>query len=135
MYLKIIDFGLVVLIWIVQIIVYPGFCYYEKEALIKWHSQYARNISLIVMPLMTAQLGLHGYWVIQDFNFIRLFILGLILAAWAVTFMLAVPLHGNISKGKDLAYAVESLLKTNWIRTVLWTLVFLLSFLTHQGNL
>ena len=135
MYLKIIDFGLVVLIWVVQLVVYPGFHYYEKEALVKWHTRYTRNISLVVMPLMTVQLALHGYWLVKDFNFVRLWIFIMILAAWAVTFLFAVPLHENISRNKEIAFAVESLVKINWIRTVLWTLVFVMSFLTHQKSL
>lgn len=131
MYLKIVDFGLVVLIWIVQLIIYPGFHYYEREALIKWHTRYTVYISYIVMPLMIGQLGLHAYWVFEDFNFVRLAALLMVLAAWAVTFLFAVPLHGNISKGKDMAYSLHSLLKTNWIRTILWTTVFLVSLFTH----
>ena len=135
MYVKIIDFGLVVLIWIVQLIVYPGFHYYEKEALVKWHTQYTSCISFIVMPLMVAQLSLHAYWLFEDFNFVRLAVFVMILAAWFVTFLLAVPLHGNISDGKDLAYSLQSLVKVNWIRTILWTIVFVISFLTHQKSL
>ncbi|MCG8319945.1 MAG: hypothetical protein MI921_10620 [Cytophagales bacterium] len=134
MYLKIVDFGLVVLIWVVQLVVYPGFYYYEKEALVKWHTRYTRNISLVVMPLMIGQLALHSYWLLKDFNFFRLWIFMMILAAWVVTFLFAVPLHGNISKNKALAGTVESLVKINWIRTILWTLVFVVNFLTHQES-
>ena len=135
MYLKIVDFGLVVLIWIVQLVIYPGFYYYEKEALLKWHAKYTGYISVIVMPLMLGQLGLHIYWIFEDLNVIRGIVLIMILANWAVTFLVAVPLHGNISNGKDLVYSLQSLVRTNWIRTILWTIVFVTSLLTHQKSL
>ncbi|MFT7429007.1 MAG: hypothetical protein ACI9IZ_001504, partial [Nonlabens sp.] len=32
-----VDFGLVVLIWIVQLIIYPSFLYYGSKTLNKWH--------------------------------------------------------------------------------------------------
>ncbi len=52
------DFGLVVLIWIIQRIVYPGFLHYSTENLVVWHRQYTSRFSAIVIPLMLAQLGI-----------------------------------------------------------------------------
>ena len=33
----IIDFGAVVLIWMVQLVVYPSFTYFQKKELMDWH--------------------------------------------------------------------------------------------------
>ena len=50
------DFGLLVLIWMVQLVVYPGFKYYQRERLLEWHARYTSRISYIVGPLMLGQL-------------------------------------------------------------------------------
>lgn len=50
------DFGLVVLIWIVQLVIYPSLCYYQDKDLAKWHKIYTQRIGVIVGPLMIAQL-------------------------------------------------------------------------------
>ena len=135
MYLKIIDFGLVVLIWIVQLIIYPGFLYYERAALLEWHAQYTHFIGLIVMPLMLGQLVLHAYWLLRDFSMMRLFAFIMIIALWLITYFWAMPLHSAISEGENLGVILSSLVRMNWIRTVLWTLVFLISFVKHQKSL
>jgi hypothetical protein len=125
---QVIDFGLVVLIWIVQIIVYPSFSYYKLEDLSKWHEKYTRNITLIVLPLMTVQLGIHLYEIISALSFLRLVILIMILLIWINTFLYSVPLHKRISGNVDMAGACRDLSRINWYRTVLWTLVFVLGF-------
>ena len=56
-----IDFGLVVLIWMIQLIVYPSFLHYTTTNLIKWHRKYTPLIGYIVGPLMLLQLGISIY--------------------------------------------------------------------------
>ncbi len=41
------DFGLVVLIWIVQLVIYPGLCYYSETDLLKWHKLYTSRIAYV----------------------------------------------------------------------------------------
>ncbi len=50
------DTGLFVLIWMVQLIIYPSFIFYEPKDLYKWHSKYTKRIAFIVIPLMLGQL-------------------------------------------------------------------------------
>ena len=57
-----IDFGLVVLIWLVQLIIYPSFRYMSAEQLAIWHPNYSNLITLFVGPLMLAQVGVIGGW-------------------------------------------------------------------------
>jgi hypothetical protein len=122
----IIDFGLVVLIWIVQLIIYPGFSYYKAEDLHNWHGKYTRNITLIVMPLMIGQLSIHLYEIVDTFTLSRLAILVLISFIWLNTFLFAIPLHKRISDKIAIAEACIALTRVNWYRTILWTLVFVL---------
>lgn len=57
------DFGLCILIWVVQLIVYPSFAFYNNTQLLKWHKTYTKAIALIVIPLMLGQLGIAIYQV------------------------------------------------------------------------
>lgn len=120
----IVDFGLVILIWITQLISYPSFQYLDGDKLLEWHSQYTFRIGIIVMPLMLAQIGLKAWDLMDQFvpiAFISALLVGLI---WASTFFQAVPLHNQIASGQTTPEIVDSLVRVNWIRTVLWTAVF-----------
>ncbi|MEO1009857.1 MAG: hypothetical protein AAFX53_01035 [Bacteroidota bacterium] len=50
------DFGLVVLIWSVQLIIYPSFQFYNPIELLLWHGIYVHRITYVVLPLMVGQL-------------------------------------------------------------------------------
>ncbi|SHK64503.1 hypothetical protein SAMN04488007_3496 [Maribacter aquivivus] len=121
-----IDFGLVVLIWIVQLIIYPSFKFYNHKNLVLWHKKYTRLIACIVGPLMVGQLTLSIYHCIietQPYQLIKLFF---IIIIWVITMLQFVPLHNRITN-KDFDHKVLiSLNKKNWSRTILWTLIFLL---------
>lgn len=126
MLLNLIDFGLVVLIWMTQLVVYPSFCYFSDSDLLLWHRRYTTSISFLVIPLMLAQLFSHGIGLWQHFSLPRLLAAILIGLIWVNTFGYAVPLHNKISAGADIASSAKRLVAVNWYRTVLWTVVFLL---------
>lgn len=132
MWIRLVDFGMVVLIWIVQLVVYPGFLFYAKEDLLRWHGQYTGAITIIVMPLMLGQLCLHGWKLYNQFSSMGLVIFLLVLSTWAVTFLVSVPLHNQISSGVDIEVASAKLVSTNWIRTVQWTLIFILGLIAAK---
>ena len=130
MLMHLVDFGLVILIWMVQLIVYPGFRHYEEKALINWHHHYTKMITVIVLPLMLSQLILHTYRVYFSFSYTNIITLLLVLTTWLLTFMYAVPKHGNISDGKEVMKSVNDLVKVNWPRTIIWSLIFGLGFIS-----
>lgn len=121
------DFGLVILIWTVQLIIYPSFAYYSDKNLLIWHQKYTTLITAIVMPLMLGQLILHGYSVFKHTEIINIILLIMVISAWVITFKWAVPLHGLIDEGKDLSEVIKRLVIVNWYRTAIWTLVFIVS--------
>ncbi len=123
-----IDFGLVVLIWMVQLIVYPSFQHYTAENLKTWHDTYSKRISIIVIPLMLAQLFLYILYLINDPNIYSISGTILISAAWLITFLYFVPAHQRISRG-ETAGVVKNLATINWWRTLLWSLVFFLGLI------
>ncbi len=124
-----VDFGMVILIWMTQLIVYPGFSFYSAEELNGWHKRYTVMISVIVIPLMTTQLLLHAYDLWFDQNIISLISAFLIVLLWIITFGKAVPLHNQIARNKEVLASAKKLVSINWYRTILWNVVFGLSLL------
>ncbi|AWX45888.1 hypothetical protein HME9304_02919 [Flagellimonas maritima] len=124
------DFGLFVLIWMVQLIIYPSFIFYEKNNLIKWHQTYVKRISYVVVPLMFGQLFV-SLW--QLYQITSLYTIGsfvLITCAWISTFSQFVPIHNQISSIKFDSKILKGLEKNNWLRTFLWSSVFFWTAIT-----
>ena len=96
-----VDVGLVVLIWMVQLIVYPSFPYYKTENLIEWHQKYTTGIAVVVIPLMLTQLVLAVVAVFYQPNFTAISTLLIVLFLWIFTFLSFAPLHFKISEGKQ----------------------------------
>ncbi|MCB0640865.1 MAG: hypothetical protein KDC44_04460 [Phaeodactylibacter sp.] len=121
------DFGLLLLIWIVQLIIYPSFTFMDEAGFQRWHPPYTQVISYFVVPLMLAQVALYSYLLIQEFRWLLLIQLILIGVAWANTFLVAVPLHNTLGSNTiTLPYRTQ-LVRINRWRTAAWTLVFLLT--------
>jgi hypothetical protein len=135
MYLEIIQLvtntALFILVWLVQLIIYPGFRYYGETELKQWHKLYTLRVSYIIAPLMLTQLIAYGYAVILDPLSSALVILILIVINWGVTFFIAVPLHAKIDKDLDTSEVREKLVRINWLRTVAWTLIFIISLIEY----
>jgi uncharacterized membrane protein YqgA involved in biofilm formation len=125
----IVDFGLVVLIWMVQLIVYPGFTFYSDKDLLKWHKYYTPRITVVVAPLMFIQMGVAIYLSLFEFSVSNLVYSLLVLSTWVSTFIYFVPLHQKIETNQDLNSSARRLTKGNWVRTFQWTFVFVYSLL------
>lgn len=123
------DFGLLILIWLVQLIIYPSFTYMAKANLIAWHPKYTAMISVVVMPLMLFQLVSTLYLTYTNFNYILILQCILIALLWASTFFQAVPLHNQIDSNIEIKKAAEHLVNVNWKRTIMWTLIVILNFI------
>lgn len=135
MLVKLVDFGLVILIWMTQLVVYPSFTYFAEQDLVSWHQKYTGMISVIVMPLMLAQVVLHGYNLWGEFNWLELIICLLIAGAWAHTFLIAVPLHNKIGSEQHVLVAADQLVRVNWVRTFIWSAVFVLTMIRSSKTL
>ena len=129
-----IDFGLVILIWMTQLVVYPSFTHFQVSDLVSWHQKYTTAVSIIVMPLMIGQVALHTYVISQSFNWLKLVVAILIGLAWVNTFFFAVPLHNKIGVGEEVLQSAKDLVQTNWYRTALWSVVFLLGIIDYLRN-
>jgi hypothetical protein len=123
----IVDFGAVVLIWMVQLIVYPSFLYFSDKDLVKWHMPYTQRVTFIVAPIMFAQTGIIAYQVFTQYHWIHLVSALILSALWALTFFEAVPLHHKIDIQKDIKSSSKKLVQINKKRTALWTVLFIIS--------
>lgn len=127
----IVDASLFILIWIVQLVIYPGFCYYSEANLKRWHGLYTIRITYIVLPLMVSQLGVYLYRVYLQSTYSTLGELVLVMATWAITFFVSVPLHQKIEVLPDSMEARNQLVHTNWIRTVIWTIILAINLISY----
>jgi hypothetical protein len=120
------------LIWTIQLVHYPAFMYIEKERFRAFAKMHTFKITLIVAPLMIAELFSAMYlMVINFFSILQATLLLIVILVWLATIFLSVPYHNTLAKGKN-DQVIQRLIKTNWIRTVLWTakLVLLILFST-----
>ena len=128
------DFGLLVLIWLVQLVIYPSFLYYEQNNLKRWHEKYTQKITYVVLPLMMGQLIITTVHLYDNFSTFTLGSFLIIIALWIMTFLIFVPLHSKISNNENNLSSIHQLIRLNWIRTLLWSGLFvssLLYYLTH----
>ena len=112
------------LIWIVQLVHYPGFLRISPDAYASYQQFHMRAISFIVVPSMLTELllSLAGL-AMTDLNRSYLYWgAGICLAlVWAVTFFVSVPLHRSLTEGYD-ARGIQRLIDTNWWRTAGWSM-------------
>lgn len=116
---------LVGLIWVVQLVIYPQLEQVGHPYLRAYHDAYTRRIGWVVGPLMLAELAtallLVTRWADVGIRSSAeaLGAGALVGLVWISTATVQVPLHRRIGVGDRSALA--PLVRSNWIRTVLWT--------------
>jgi hypothetical protein len=125
----IIDFGLVVLIWLVQIAIYPSFQHVDTELLHTWHRRYVARMTWIAGPLIIAQSLIVGGQVIDSPQLTHWSSALLVLIAWILTFGVSVPLHKRIQCEPKNEALLKRLVLTNWPRTLTWSVIFTIGWL------
>lgn len=114
-------------IWVVQLVHYPLFVHVAEADWREFHRQHTRRITWIVAPAMLGEL-LASIWlvVLQPGSVLAWVGLSLVLALFAVTALVQVPLHDRLSRGRD-AVVIARLVRSNWLRTTLWSARFAVS--------
>jgi len=115
--------GLVGLIWTVQLVQYPGLARVGAAELPAFHEHHCARITWIVGPLMACELATGLALLAWRPPAVPLQLVGsglaLIAVNWACTAFVSVPLHARLTAR---APGVQrSLVATNWIRTAAWT--------------
>lgn len=112
------------LIWCIQVVHYPLFENVGKDNFASFHSLHSIRITYIVLPVMCIEI-LTSFLLLGENEFMSAnlgwILFGIVLAIWASTFFLQVPMHGVLSSELSIE-AVHRLVNTNWIRTFFWSL-------------
>lgn len=113
------------LIWFVQIVHYPMFKFVGETSFVEYERIHQQLTTYVVGPAMlieaataVALLWLRPTGVYPGLLWVGLFLL---LIIWGVTAGLSVPAHERLSQGFNTS-AHNTLVQTNWIRTVAWSL-------------
>lgn len=113
------------LIWVIQVVHYPLFSYADRATYPAFADAHGRLISLIVGPAMVVEL-VTAAWLVVD-RPVALPVTwawcgaGLVAVIWLSTMALQIPMHAQLAQGFDPA-AHASLVSSNWVRTIAWTL-------------
>lgn len=114
------------LIWIVQLVHYPGFRYVDQTQFVDFQYHHMRSISYVVVPLMLVELVLAcwsqtAFWGKNEVYLISTASI-LLIVIWLVTFLVSSPIHSQlVTRGYD-EKLIARLVNTNWIRTLAWSL-------------
>ena len=115
------------LIWFVQIVHYPLFASVGEPGFRAYITAHGTRTTWVVAPLMLLELGSAGLLLLPALqpSVIHRFEawLGIVLLAviWFSTALVQVPLHNRLQAGSSPEHAPR-LVRTNWLRTVAWTL-------------
>ena len=117
-----VSWGLLILIWLVQIIIYPGLARIPCKDFINYHAWYVTKITMVVLPLMVTEIIIAIAWFFLQVKLFYPLVAGglVILVLWS-TFTFQVPIHKSLQAGKDKS-KIRRLVATNWIRTIAWSL-------------
>ena len=122
-------------IWVIQIVHYPSFHFIEKELYTAFQKFHMNKISIIVMPIMLAEL-ITGIMLFLDKSskspLLTISIIILVLI-WLITGVFFSKAHNELIAGYQ-ELVVNQLVVMNWIRTLLWTfrLLLLICFIYIQ---
>ena len=117
---------LVGLIWLIQLIHYPTFRWVTADRWADFHQAHTATMGLLAGGPMIIALLVGGWlswqagltWNGESLR--QHLVLACELLAWAVTFLISVPLHTKLAGGPDPA-AINLLILSNWARTAAWT--------------
>lgn len=110
------------LIWLVQLLHYPSYKYINSDQFTAYQTFHTQTITFIVGPMMVAEI-FSGLYLMMQMNWEKIYLVNfvLLMIIWLATAILSVPNHGKLALGYDLG-VVDYLIRTNWIRTLAWTI-------------
>lgn len=114
------------IIWIIQLLVYPGFAFVDQNEFLKMHNRHTSKITWVVAPLMGIELVTAAMLAAQHTNAFYIFNLVAVLALWALTGLVSVPIHNQLAKNAKSQEHIYKLTFTNWPRTLIWTIRLIL---------
>ena len=124
-------------IWVIQLVHYPSFHFIKPDMYTVFQKFHMEKISIIVMPIMIAELITVLLLLYNKDSKNTLIIISFILLImiWGITAVFFSGVHNKLITGYQETI-VNNLVVMNWIRTLLWTmrLLLLFGFLIHHGD-
>jgi hypothetical protein len=118
-------FFMIGLIWVIQRVHYPSMHWVESDHFSAFEKSHCDAIGSIVAPCMVIEaasaVGMcwwcrtSGDWLVLGSGWL------LLLVIWGSTFWIQVPMHEQLRQGKN-SDTINRLVRTNWIRTVAWSI-------------
>lgn len=116
------------IIWQVQLVQYPGFSYIDESKFRMAMKHHQNRISVVVIPFMVIELVLAVYLAAINPTLSNLASAMIVITIWALTFFFLVPLHDQLLRAGYDNKKISRLVKTNWSRTILWTVKLFVVF-------
>jgi hypothetical protein len=114
-------FFLTGLIWLIQIVNYPAFQFVDENRFHEFHRFHSGRITWIVAPIMFTELGSALWLTFSQGGFLWTANFASVVLVWLLTGFVSVPIHNKLALGKSRRL-IEDLVKTNWLRTAVWSL-------------
>lgn len=111
------------LIWFVQIVHYPLKVFISEEDWIVYERMHTRKTLFVTLPFMIVELASLIYMTViaeAPFSWEMIIFQVCTLIVWISTMGIQVPIHGKLEQEYNLVN-VHRLIKTNWIRTIAWS--------------
>ena len=117
-------FGMLGVIWLVQLEVYPLQLHVPREDYLRYQAQHMYRVTFVVGPLMLIEAGTAAWLLFLPLSPCGLNLawvgMGLIFLLWLSTLVLQVPCHWKLERARD-EVVIRRLILTNWVRTLGWT--------------
>lgn len=108
-------------IWFVQVVHYPLFARVGATGFAAYEKEHVRRTGWVLLVPMTVELALSVWVVIILGGWMAWTGLVLVALIWGMTWAVQVPAHRRLESGYD-PMACRRLVRSNWARTVAWTL-------------
>jgi hypothetical protein len=116
-----VTWALLGLIWTVQSVHYPLFDDVGRQEFSAYHQRHMARITWVVGPLMLAEVGSAGLLVcFGERSPYFLLSLAALAVIWVSTIAFQIPLHEKLTE-RHSSHTVGQLIRSNWWRTVAWT--------------
>jgi hypothetical protein len=112
------------LIWVIQVVHYPLFNSVGSTSLLHYERRHTTRMAQLLLVPATLEVALALWLVVAQPPGVTLWAAwaagALLAAAWVLTLLVQVPLHRRLSDAADPS-VVARLVRSNWMRTGLWT--------------
>lgn len=135
-----VSLSLAAVMWMVQLVVYPAFRWIDATRFALWHRGYTAAVTWVVAPLILLQTGgvAVRLWLRRDPGLLWSLEAACTAVAWAVTVFVSVPLHDRLqghTAHEERLLCMERLVRTNWLRTLAWSVCAVCSWIAAGGSL